>query len=31
MFESAELGHRLSKEDYAAIEPTLRTEPNHVG
>ena len=26
MFESAELGHRLSKEDYAAIEPTLRTE-----
>jgi len=26
MFESAELGHRLSKEDYAGIEPQLRTD-----
>ncbi len=25
MFESAELGHRLSKEEYAGIEPELRT------
>ncbi|WP_374244305.1 polyphosphate:AMP phosphotransferase [Zoogloea sp.] len=26
MFESAELGHTLSKEEYAAIEPQLRTD-----
>lgn len=26
MFESAELGHRLSKEVYAEIEPKLRTD-----
>ena len=26
MFESAELGHRLSKESYAEVEPQLRTD-----